>query len=183
VSDFFAEFGLPRKAWLDAENVKSRHHALMAELHPDKASGDAERSSLLNDGRRVLENHASRLRHLTKLIKPTFQPTQKPSPDWDFFSRAGTTTLRSLETARKKTEATSPIAKAVLQREATDCLKELKFLDDDLKIRAEHLASRTRSADELAFEPAELWNLAEEWTFLDRCQTSVQEALTALRVS
>jgi hypothetical protein len=183
VSDFFAEFGLPRKAWLDAEDVKSHHHTLMAELHPDKASGDAERSSLLNDGRRILENHASRLRHLAMLIEPAFQPTQKPSPDWDFFSRAGTSTRRSLEVARKKAEATSPIAKAVLQREATDCLKELKSLDDDLKNRAEQLVSRTRSADDSRLEPAELWNLSEEWTFLDRCQISVQEALTALRVS
>lgn len=182
MTDFFAEFGLPRQAWLDAEEIKTRHHALMSELHPDKASGDAKRSAILNDGRRVLENPASRLRHLIALINPAFQATNKPAPDWDFFSRAGTTAHKSLETARKKAEATTPIAKAVLQRESSNQISELKSLEAEILERSQQLASRTKSSNESPFRPEELWNLAEEWTFLQRCQATIDEALTALRI-
>jgi curved DNA-binding protein CbpA len=108
VSDHFAELGLLRRAWIDAEEVKLRHHALMAESHPDKSGGDGGRASRLNEARRVLENPASRLRHLLELEFPGLQSVEKPQPDWDLFSRTGELARFAREVASKRDAAASP---------------------------------------------------------------------------
>ena len=67
MTDHFAALGLPRGAWLDPEDIKSRHHTLIAKSHPDKIHGDPARASALNAARTILENPATRLRHLLEL--------------------------------------------------------------------------------------------------------------------
>jgi len=182
VIDYFAEFGLSRCAWINAETLKGRHHALLSEIHPDKAQGDSSRASLLNNGRRILENHASRLRHLAQLINPDFQPSGKVSPDWDLFLRMGTASQSAMETARKKSTTQTPLMLAILQRESRARIAELETLIAEIKKLATALKERTIGLDEEAIDPAVLWEISEEWTFLERGRQSIQEALTALRM-
>lgn len=180
--DYFAEFGLSRCAWINAETLKSRHHALLSEIHPDKAQGDTSRAALLNNGRRILENHAPRLRHLVQLINPNFQPTGKVSPDWDLFLRVGTSSQSAIETARKKSNTKTPLVLAVLQRESRARIEELETLIAEIEKLATELKEQTIRLDDEAFDTAVLWAISEEWTFLDRGRQSIQEALTALRM-
>lgn len=182
VIDYFAEFGLARCAWLNAETLKGRHHALLSEIHPDKAHGDTSRASLLNNGRRILENHASRLRHLAQLINPEFHSSGKVSPDWALFLRIGTASQSSMETARKKSNTKTRLMLAVLHKESSARIAELEILTGEIEKLATELKERTIRLDEGEFVPSVLWEISEEWTFLDRGWQSIQEALTALKM-
>lgn len=180
--DYFAEFGLARYAWINEEALKTNYHALLSEIHPDKAHGDSSRAALLNNGRRILENHASRLRHLAQLIAPDFQPAGKVSPDWALFSRIGTAGQLAMETARKKSNAKTPLMHAVLLKESMARIAELETLTAEIEKLATDLKERTRSLDNGSFDPSVLWGISEEWTFLDRGRESIKDALTALKM-
>jgi curved DNA-binding protein CbpA len=178
VSDHFAELGLARAAWVEAEEVKSRHHLLMAACHPDKSQGDGDRATRLNEARRILEKPATRLRHLLELEFPNFQSPKKPQPDWDLFSRTGEAARRATQAASAMNSATSPLARAVASRQAAETRRTLIALQDELAQRASDLEEKTKSIH--LTDPQALSNLAEEWTFLNRWQSVIHEALSAL---
>ena len=178
MSDHFAELGLPRTAWIDSEEVKSRHHQLMASSHPDKSQGDGDRATRLNEARRILEKPATRLRHLLELGFPGFQSNEKPQPDWDLFSRTGEAARLAAQVASTQASATSPLARAVANKQATDVRRKLATVNEELSRHAETLEQKTKSLD-LSNAQA-LSNLTEEWTFLNRWQSAIHEAAATL---
>ncbi len=179
MTDFFSEFGLDRRAWIDLNDLKAKYHALMAEAHPDKASGSAAKSTLLNEARKTLSSHPQRLRHLAALQGGT-ETTTKASPDWDLFSRTGELTRRASVALEKKTSLASPIAKAVLQAELKQLESDLINLRKEISAHLDHLEARTREADQAPHDAASLLILAEEWTFATRWSLSINTAITAL---
>ncbi len=179
MTDFFSEFGLDRRAWIDLDNLKAKYHALMAESHPDKTNGSEAKSTLLNEGRKTLSSHPHRLRHLATLLGVT-ETTTKVSPDWDLFSRTGELTRRASVALVKKTSLASPIAKAVLQGELKQLESDLIKLRKEIIAHLEQLETRTRQADQAPHDAASLLILAEEWTFATRWSQSINTAITAL---
>ena len=178
MSDHFAELGLPRTAWIDSEEVKSRHHQLMASCHPDKSQGDGDRATRLNEARRILEKPATRLRHLLELRFPGFQSNEKPQPDWDLFSRTGEAARLAAKVASTQASATSPLARAVANKQAADVRRKLTALKEELSQHAETLEQKTKALP--LTNPQALSNLAEKWTFLNRWQSVIHDALSAL---
>ena len=179
MTDFFSEFGLDRRAWIDLDNLKAKYHALMAESHPDKTNGSEAKSSLLNEGRKTLSSHPHRLRHLAALLGVT-ESTTKISPDWDLFSRTGDLTRRASVALEKKATLASPIAKAVLQAELKQLESDLIKLREEINAHLDHLEARTREADQSPHDSSSLLILAEEWTFATRWSLSINTAITAL---
>jgi hypothetical protein len=178
VSDHFAELSLARAAWVEAEEVKSRHHLLMAECHPDKSQGDGNRATRLNLARRILEKPATRLRHILELEFPTFQSTRKPEPDWDLFSRTGEAARLATQVAATVASATSPLARAVATKQAAETRKKLAALQEELTQKATDMEQKAKSLS--LTDPQTISNLAEEWTFLNRWQSVIHEALSTL---
>lgn len=178
MSDHFAELGLPRTAWIDSEEVKSRHHQLMASSHPDKSQGDGDRATRLNEARRILEKPATRLRHLLELRFPGFQSNEKPQPDWDLFSRTGEAARLATQVAATVASATSPLARAVATKQAAETRKKLAALQEELTQRATDMEQKTKTLS--LTDPQGISNLAEEWTFLNRWQSVIHEAQSTL---
>lgn len=171
MTDLFAVLGFPRSPWLDAEELKQRHHALMA----DEASANCS-PTILNEARRTLQNPALRIRHFLALEFPDHQPTAQPHQDWDFFLQVGDATRQATELASRKSSLSHPLARAALQKEI------LNQRDTLLTLKAE-IEKRLAAADERlqAFEknPEDLQSLAEEFAFLQKNQTAIREALLA----
>ena len=178
MSDHFAELGLARAAWVEAEEVKSSHHLLMVACHPDKSQGDGNRATRLNMARRILEKPATRLRHILELEFPNFQSTQKPQPDWELFSRTGEASRLATQVASAVASATSALARAVANNKAAETRKKLAALQEELNQRVTDMEQKTKSLP--LTDPQAISNLAEEWTFLNRWQSVVHEALAAL---
>ena len=182
MTDFFSEFGLDRRAWIDLDVLKSKYHALMAEAHPDKTNGSEAISTLLNEGRKTLSSHPHRLRHLAALLSAGTESPTKVSPDWDLFSRTGNLTRRATVAMEKKAALSSPIAKAVLQAELTQLESDLIKLREEIRAHLDQLEIRTRQADQSPHDSSSLLILAEEWTFATRWSQSINTAITALRL-
>jgi len=178
VSDHFAELELTRAAWIEPEEVKSRHHELMASCHPDKSHGDGGRATRLNEARRILENPSTRLRHLLELQFPEFCSKEKPQPDWDLFSRTGEAARLAAQVASTQASATSPLARAVAHKQSAELRLKLAALNTELARHTEALEQMTRSLD--TADAQALSNLAEQWTFLNRWQSTIHEAAVLL---
>lgn len=180
MNDHFAEFGIPRVAWIDAEEVKLRHHTLMAASHPDKAQGDGDRATRLNVARRVLENPATRLRHLLELEFPAFHSHEKPQPDWDFFSRTSDAVRLAEQISSAGRSATSPLARAVAKSQAVDARTKLNSLQAELAQRRKVLEKKTITLPLPLNNPQAASHLVEEWIFLNRWQGLLHEAMSCL---
>jgi hypothetical protein len=169
VTDLFAVLGLPRSAWLDAEEIKERHHALMA-------SGSAASATLLNEARRTLQNPTLRIRHFLALEFPDFAPATRPHQDWDFFLKIGQATREASELAAKKSLLSHPLARAALQNQILSQLDSLRLLKAEIETRLAACEDRLKTSA----GPEVLTALAEELAFLQKNETSIREALLAL---
>jgi len=169
VTDLFAVLGLPRSAWLDADEIKERHHALMA-------SGSASSATILNEARRTLQNPALRIRHFLALEFPDFAPATRPHQDWEFFLKVGQATRLASELAAKKSSLSIPLARAALQNEILAKNETLLLLKAEIETRLAACEDRLK----ISAGPEVLTALAEEFAFLQKNETSVREALLAL---
>jgi len=169
MTDLFAVLGLPRSAWLDAEEIKQRHHTLMA-------SGSASSATLLNEARRTLQNPALRIRHFLALEFPDFTTASSPHQDWDFFLKIGQATREASELAAKKSSLSHPLARAALQNQILTSLDTLRLLKGEVETRLAACEARLI----ISAEPEVLSALAEEFAFLQKNETSIREALLAL---
>lgn len=176
VTDHFAELGIPRAAWIDATEIKDRHHQLMVDCHPDKVHGNGDRATRLNAARRSLDNPAARLKHLLELEFPGFQSLQKPEADWDFFSKIAQIAKMAADLTTNLAPSTSPLARAVAQKRTTDVIKAITDIQNELRERELALENRTRLLSASSFEAQTLSDLAEEWTFLNRWKSAIREA-------
>lgn len=178
--DHFAELGLARAAWIKPEEIKSQHHALMSEAHPDKTCGDAERAGRLNTARRILDQPDSRIRHLLELEFPGFHPREKTQPDWEFFSRIGEAARHSAEIASACLAAKSPLARAVAGARIPEIRAEISALQVELDQRARLLELKTKSLPNPLADPVAAFQAMEEWTFLKRWQSVIHKAAEML---
>ena len=171
MTDLFAVLGLPRSPWLDAEELKQRHHALMA------AEASANSSpAILNEARRTLQNPALRIRHFLALEFPDHQPTNQPHQDWEFFLKIGQATRQATELAARKSSLSHPLARAALQKEILNQRAALIVLKDEIEKR---LAAAVERLQAFKKNPEDLQSLAEEFAFLQKNQTAIREALLA----
>jgi curved DNA-binding protein CbpA len=177
MTDLFAVLGLPRTPWLDPDEIKERHHAAMASAHPDKSSSDAQSATILNEARRVLENPALRLRHLLVLEFPDQKPAAAvPNPDWDFFQKTGAAAKLAQDLSTKLRAATQPLVRATLLARVGQCIATLESLQKETHRRREALLERLRALSESPLSPTDLQSWSDEWTFLERTETSLREA-------
>jgi len=170
VTDLFAVLGLPRRPWLDAEEIKQRHHVLMA-------SGSVSSATLLNEARRTLDNPALRIRLYLALEFPEYHPTTRLQLDWDFFLKVGEATRQATELAARKSSLTHPLARAAIQKEILTRREALGLLKEEIEKRLTAADDRLQTFEK---NPEELTVIAEEFAFLQKNETFVREALLAL---
>ena len=174
MTDLFAVLGLSRSPWLDAEELKQRHHAMMAAGHSNNTS-----PAILNEARRTLENPALRIRHFLALEFPDYQPAAQPHQDWDFFLKVGDATRQANELAARKSSLSHPLARAALQKEILTQRDTLLTLKVEIETRLAAGETRLRDFAENPADPVKLSALGEEFAFLQKNQASVREALLA----
>lgn len=176
MTDLFAALGLPRSPWLDADEIKERHHAAMASAHPDKSSTSAQSATVLNEARRVLENPALRLRHLLALEFPDQKPAAAPNPDWDFFQKTGDAANLAQDLSTKLRAATQPLVRATLLARVGQCIDTIENLQKETHHRREALLERLHSLSQPPLSPDALQSWSDDWTFLARTEASLREA-------
>ena len=172
--DHFAVLGIPRAAWVDAEELKARFHRLSAERHPDAAGGDGAAFTELNAAWQALREPAGCLRHFLELEHPDALASagQTPPELADLFMDIAAFRQAAQKFAAKYSAATSPLTKAVLEAERVALRTRLTALAADVEARTEQSIATLRSD---ATQPSQLATLLASLVFLAKWTAQLAE--------
>ena len=172
--DHFAVLGIPRAAWVDAEELKTRFHKLSAERHPDAAGGDGAAFTELNAAWQALREPAGCLRHFLELEHPDALASagQTPAELADLFMDIAAFRQAAQKFGVKFLTAGSPLAKALLEAERVALRTRLTALAANVEARTGQSIVTLRSD---ATQPEQLTTLLASLVFLAKWTAQLTE--------
>ncbi len=148
VTDHFAVLGIPRAAWVDAEELKARFHRLSAVRHPDAAGGSGAAFTELNAAWQALRDPAGCLRHFLELEHPVAlagaATTTAPAELADLFMDIAGLRQTAQKFGAKFAAASSPLTKAMLEPERIALRARLAALTTELETRTLQITGALR---------------------------------------
>lgn len=178
MTDYFALLGLPRRPVIADGALQANYLRLAALWHPDAAGGDAGQFRELQEGRRILSEPASRLRHLLDLEGyPSNGGGTYGSPE--LFMEVATT-LDAVKTWRRKfAEARTAIGRATLEGERRKVEQRIHHIADQVSGCRDALAKQLLEEDRKwpAADHSELDQMGRKFVFLDRWIRELREGL------
>lgn len=168
MGDSFDLLGLPRRPWLDPDEVRRAYQARAREMHPDRDGGNAERFAELNAARAVLAGHASRIREL--LGDGVAIPSMPVDAELGFRVAA---VLRKAETACAEPPA-HPLRRALAMAARREAGDEIAALDAEIGRAVADAEERLRATDVVTTPPEVLAGLAGEFVFLERWAAQIR---------
>ena len=195
VTDYFALLNEPRRPWLDADLLKTRFHALSAEVHPDRvhqsSAGDKHAATQsyteLNAAYNCLREPRSRIRHLLELelgAKPS-DLTNVPDDLMDLFFAIGKVFREVDALLAEKAWATSPLLQVQLFERGQDWVEKLGGLREKISQRRDALLEELKTVDAAwtSATPKPTGRLLEIWrllSFYERWLGQIQERVVQL---
>ena len=172
--DHFAVLGIPRAAWVDAEELKSRFHALSAKQHPDAAGGSGAAFTELNAAWQTLREPAGCLRHFLELEHPQLPATagQTPAELADLFMDIASVRQQAQKFGVKFAAASSPLTKAMLEPERIALRTRLTALASEIETRTMQITRALRAG---ALPPEQLAASLASLVFLGKWSAHLAE--------
>jgi curved DNA-binding protein CbpA len=187
MTDHFAALALPRRPWLEPEDVRESFQRAAAEQHPDAPGGEEARFAALNAAHTILREPATRLRHLLELAAPDRAAGNVPIPSALadlFMDIAGL--RQAVQGFRQKLEAAgSPLTRALLAGEQADLRRKLEAALERVTAAHEAALVDLRAIDavwEAHGDAAwsEIANLQARFAFLGKWMGQLREDLFQL---
>lgn len=180
MTDAFAILHLPRRPWLDSNEVRSAFQSAAAAAHPDRG-GTEERSAEVSRAYEVLRDPASRLRHWLSLQTPAASIPSIPPPDlMDCFQPVAAQLRLLKEAAQRHATATSALERAGVIAEMRSAQK---FLGELNQRREELLAPLKEIGGEASAEVVgQLAATAGKLAFIDKWIAQLREAVLRLQL-
>ncbi len=176
VTDHFAVLGIPRTAWVDAEELKSCFHRLSAARHPDAAGGSGEAFTELNAAWQSLREPAGCLRHFLELEHPdalaSASTAQAPAELADLFMDIASLRQSAQKFGAKFAAASSPLTKAMLEPERVTLRTRAATLASEIEARAASITGALRAG---ALSPSELATSLASLVFLSKWSALLAE--------
>jgi curved DNA-binding protein CbpA len=172
MSDLFALLDVPRRPWLDAEELKDRYHAITARLHPDVAGEVAEAGDFaeVNRAYQALSDPVARLRHLLELENQGALARLQAVPEEvaDLFMPVAEAREAGEAFFKKRAAAVNPLSKALLSTEQYKVQELVEERIADLNTKQDELLMAVRDADAKwdADRPGALSDLPRLWQAL-----------------
>ncbi len=189
MTDAFALLGLPRRAALDAEELKAAYVLQSRDAHPDNAGGDAARSMELNAAYELLKEPENRLKHLLELEGGEAGAAWGTIPMTDslmtVFTRLSALLPRVDAWVKKRDASSSALAHALLASEQMTIQEEVEAVLAEVEDRrAELLASLPEVDGQRAQDaPAAIQlmrTLRAQFAYLGKWRAQAREALLKL---
>jgi curved DNA-binding protein CbpA len=165
MTDHFAALDLPRRPWLDPEELKQRFHELTARHHPDVAGGTPDRRfEAITTAYAVLRDPAARLRHLLELEIPEAltATAQVPASLAERFMEVATLQREIQVFAAQQSDMTTPVGRALAAPERFTMRRDVE------KIAASIEVDRGRCLELLQAEDA-IWEQRDASTGRATC--------------
>lgn len=206
VTDYFVVLDLPRRPWLESQDLQNRFLARSAEVHPDRFhSAPAEQRehanqafTAANTAYQVLRDTKQRIRHLLELERghPLAQLERLPGAATDFFFQVGGL-CRQVDQflAKNRSNATSPLLRVrhfeaamrwrgqlqtvqtTLNRKREELERELELMNTTWEALGEVQADRTGSLPLTRLE-----EIYREYSYISRWLEQVRERMVELAV-
>lgn len=186
MSDFFALFGLPAKAVLDAETLQEAYLAATRAAHPDQAGGDSLAAAELNAALETLKAPHTRLKHLLEHhASVAWKAVPLEGALMSIFEKLGPLLQRTSGFLKKKQAAATALGKALLAPEELRLREELEELGlaiDDRWTQLEQnlpgLDARLAAGDDSAWQ--EVQATQARFAYLNKWRGQVRESLLGL---
>ncbi len=190
LTDHFAALGVPRRPWLDADELKGRFLTITASGHPD-IGGDPAVFAAVNVAYTTLRQPGARLRHLLELEFPdTLRTSVAAIPEAlsKCFMEIATLRREAGTFIKQQASASGPLARALL-------VSERSMLHHDLQKAAEQLTEMHEKCLEAIQEADGLWKehpaqtaprlaeIQQELSYLEKWSTQLRELLLELESS
>ena len=143
MEDHFARLAIPRRPWLDVEELKQRFHELSTKVHPDQSKNDTVKSKAaleqefaeVNAAHQCLINTKTRVRHLIELeLGQAPENVQSiPTKMTDWFMEIGAICRKVDVFLTKKEQQDSPMLQAGLMGEGMELHHEVAELHQKLQ--------------------------------------------------
>lgn len=174
MTDHFSVLGFPRSPWLDAEQLKERFHRLGALHHPDAPEGSSEAFAAANAAWQVLREPAGCLRHFLELKHPgALADAAKIPPGLaDLFMDIAAFRESAQKFLAKRADASSPLAKALLEPERIAIRTGLEALAANVEARTTQAIASVRLSDAT---PAQLATALSSLVFLGKWAAQLAE--------
>lgn len=202
MEDYFARLGVPRRVWLDEEELKARFLKLSSQAHPDRVHGEGSEAreaadaefSTLNAAYNCLRQSRSRVLHFLELAgcgKPG-QIQSVPAAAIELFAPVAEVNKGTEQFLREKSKAASPMLKVRFFQEGLGWTDRIQTLLGEIQVKVRSIEDRLKQIDSeiskevdgpraLSHEKGqELSELAATLGFLGKWQAQLQERLAAL---
>jgi curved DNA-binding protein CbpA len=193
--DAFALLNLPRRVWLDPDEVRAAFQKAAAACHPDGAGDEADRGERtrrfqqLNEASAILTPVAARLRHWLSLEFPDYSPPRAAVMDdalVRLFGQVGAAVQEAAGWTRKVEAATTFLAKAALTRQGLEVQEALEAAGAEVRAAHATMEASLREIDAAhgkgteAEVAAVLGPLSQRAGFLEKWQAQLQSAWAAV---
>ena len=155
MEDYFALLNLPRRPWLDPEEVQARFLACSMDSHPDRFHNASEerkaeahqRFSDFNAAARRLRDPKDRLRHLLELERaaPVSQLDRLPSGAVESFFQLGQSIREVDAFLAEQAKSQSPLARVRVFQTAMEWRERLEAAQGRLAARQAELTSEMKA--------------------------------------
>jgi curved DNA-binding protein CbpA len=178
--DAFQFLSLPRRLDLSEEELRSAFREAGKRLHPDAGGSEADFSKL-QEAFGLLSSPSRRLKHWLALQEiPGDERGSISAGIMDLFGEVGTVLQRGDSLSRKRTEARSALARAMLESETQSCREEVERMIAivDGKIAEQTAAFTNFDPGTLASEVA--WTTVRDLAFLEKWRAKLRECFSGL---
>lgn len=175
MTDCFALLGLPRTAQLDESALQAAWHERSRAAHPDQPGGSAALAAEINAAYETLLAPEKRLKHLLDLHQVPWRAIPISTELMTLFSQLGPLLQKAASLAKKKQQASSALAKALMAGEEMTLREALETLGVEVEARREALIALLPGDDLEQIQVAQA-TLA----YLAKWQTQIREVLLAM---
>jgi curved DNA-binding protein CbpA len=174
MTDCFALLGLPRSATLDESLLQAAWHERSRAAHPDQPGGSAADAAEINAAYETLLAPEKRLKHLLDIHEVPWRTIPISAEMMSLFSQIGPLLQKAAALAKKKQQASSALAKALLANEEMSLREALEALGTEIEAKREVILSDLP-------EELELLQVAQATlAYLSKWQAQIREALLVM---
>jgi curved DNA-binding protein CbpA len=175
MTDCFALLGMPRSALLDESALQAAWHERSRAVHPDQPGGSAALAAEVNAAYETLLAPEKRLKHLLELHQVPWRAIPLSAELMAIFSDLGPRLQKAAALAKKKQQASSALAKALLANEEMTLREALEALGSEIEARREALIAALPADDLEQIQAAQA-----TLSYLGKWQAQIREALLAM---
>ncbi|MBE2285143.1 MAG: hypothetical protein IAE77_16910 [Prosthecobacter sp.] len=181
----FALLGLPRVAALSEAALQQAWLEASRAAHPDRPGGDAAQAAEINAAYETLQTPEKRLKHLLELHEVPWRAIPIDEAMMRLFSQLGPVLQNVTTFLKRRQNAASALAKALLAPEEMRLREQLEALGTTLDAEREALLeklpaldTRLTSGDTATLNDLQI--LQARLAYLGKWQAQVREALLSL---